>query len=1448
MSESAASPRDTPSFERVLAAFLQAVESGKKPDRAKLLRRFPHIAAELKAYFDNADRLDAIATPAPATALHTPTDLTTPPPPAFADYEILEKIAEGGMGVVYKAKQRSAKRFVALKMILPRPGMTDEDVTRFRQEAEAAAQRRHPHIVRIYDVGTMTGPDGNPRPYFTMDLIEGGSLSQSLKERQAAGVLEKTSLWAAEQRRVADMMATVARAVHFAHQHRILHRDLKPSNVLLDSECRPHLTDFGLAKRLEGGAGLTQTGAIVGTPGYLAPEQASNPKGVTTAADVYGLGAILYECLTGRPPFQAETPLDTVLQTLDHDPKPPSRLNPRAHADLETICLKCLAREPERRYRSAEAVADDLDRWREGRPILARRVGRLERAGLWCRRKPAVAGLMAAMLAVLLIGLGGAGAVWLWQRAEDQRMHADAARRKAEADELKTKLANTSLAVSLNEAEAEKQAEADARRKLAHASYLRQVSLAHREFQAGESARATALLRECPPEHRRWEWYHVYRLCNRSRLISNATAIKGSNISIWGLCFSLDGRWLAGIASDTANVKVWDASTGQETLTLKGRGDGVVSVCFSPDGQRVAAGNKDGTVEVWDRAAGQELLTLRGHAHHVRSVCFSPDGRRLASASADQSAKVWDAVAGQEILTLKGGFRSICFGPEGRQLACAPMNGPVTVWDVTTGQELLTLKKRSVFDVDKVCFSPDGWRLACAYHDENVTVWDIATGQEAYTLKDAGASVCFSPDSKRLASNFRAFDPTVKVWDAATGQETLTLTGHSGSVVRGMCFSPDGQRLAYVTEDRSVQQTRGRPTMAVWEARTEQEILSPEGHTGPITTMCFSSDGRRLASGSSGGTIMLLDASTGKETHTLQRDGGQMVLSVCFSPDGRRLASASNSLDPGFKVWDTATGRVVLTLKESGGSHPSVCFSPDGRYLATATGNFGDTAKVWDAATGQQTLTLKGHKGQMGLVKGVCFSPDGQRLAGACGDGTAKVWDAATGQEIVALKGHRLSPLTVCFSPDGKSLASACRDGIVKVWDLATEKETLTIKGHGSDVTSVCFSPDGRRLASASHFESVKVWDAATGKETLTFKGRGGFDCVCFSPDGRRLAGAGYADAKVWDATTGQEAFTFKGGRGRDLIAAPAVNDGDCACFSPDGRRLASAFPDGIVEVWDLTGGRGTLTLKRHGEGIHGICFSPDGRRLASASWDATVKIWDAGTGAETLTIKEQSSIRPICFSSDGRRLAGGTIDGTVKVWDASTGGQVLTLKGHRSGITSVCFSPDGRWLATALGNKAIKVWEASNGQETRTLKGHGNGSILSMCFSPDSQQLGFTSGVGILEVWDVSTGKEVFTVKDPTGTYGSLCFSPDGQRLATALRRSDERGANLPGEVKVWDTVTGQEALTLATGHAHEITCVQFSPDGKKLACASTNQIVKVWFAADEEEVARNEPSRAKP
>jgi WD40 repeat protein len=1137
-------PSTADPLDALLAEYVQQVEGGAVPDREALLARHPELAERLRAFFADFDRLDRqaadlklsadAATLAPGSA--------APPLPLgtlryFGDYELLEEIARGGMGVVYRARQVSLNRPVALKMILAGQLASAEDVRRFRTEAEAAGNLDHPNIVPIYEVGEHEG-----QHYFSMKVIDGASLAQQLRR------------FAKDPREAARLLAAVARAVHHAHQRGILHRDLKPGNILVGRRGEPHVSDFGLARRTEG-AGQTQSGAVVGTAEYMAPEQAAASKGLTTAVDTYALGAVLYAMLTGRPPFQSATTLDTLLQVLERDPVPPRALNPQAPRDLEVICLKCLSKEPGKRYPSAEALAEDLERWLRGEPIAARPAGQGERLWRWCRRNPAVAALTAAVAAALLLGAAVATVLAIHARAKAKEAYSEARRADEEAEEAGKQWARAER--EAKEAKRLAGAEQKARERAEIARHGFQMTAALRAWQQHDVAGAEAILDEVPPAFQRtWEYRHVRSLCRRK-----AMPLKGHMDGVLRVAYSPDGRHIVSGSAD-ATLKVWDAATGQGLLTLKGHTFLVTSVAYSPDGRRIVSGSWDKKLKVWNAGTGQDLLTLKGHRNSVSSVAYSPDGRRIVSGSEDQTLKVWDAATGRDLLTLKGhqdGVNSVGYSPDGRRIVSGSMDKTLKVWDAATGRDLLTLKGHQ----DGVCdvaYSPDGRRIVSGSFDGTLKVWDAGTGQALLTLKGHGngvTSVAYSPDGRRIVSG--SGDPTgshyrtLKVWDASTGQNLLSLKGHS-TFVTSVAYSPDGRRIVSGSHDR---------TLKVWDAGTGQDLLTLKGHTNRVNSVGYSPDGRRIASGSGD--------DTGRGDHTL-------------------------------KVWDGGTGQALLTFKGHSASVASVAYSPDGRRIVS--GSADHTLKVWDGGTGQALLTFKGHSA---WVASVAYSPDGRRIVSGSHDHTLKVWDAGTGEDLLTLKGHKDTVSSVAYSPDGRRIVSGCVDGTLKVWDAGTGQDLLTLKGDNGGVTSVAYSPDGRRIISGSQDRTPKVWDAGTGQVLLTLKGHTNWvNCVGYSPNGRRIiSGSKDQTLKVWDAGTGQDLLTLKGHTDEVLSVA----------YSPDGRRIVSGGADNTLKVWDAGTDQALLTLKGHRNSVSSVAFSTDGKRIFGRDKRGKVLAWDAASG-----------------------------------------------------------------------------------------------------------------------------------------------------------------------------------------------------------------------------------------
>jgi WD40 repeat protein/tetratricopeptide (TPR) repeat protein len=1019
------------------------------------------------------------------------------------------------MGVVYKARHLALDRLVALKMLLLGTHAGPDDLERFRTEAEAVARLRHSNIVQIHEVGECRG-----LPYFAMEFCPRGSLANGLDGTP----------W--EAKPAARLIETLARAMHAAHTAGIVHRDLKPGNVLLASDGAPKVTDFGLARRLDV-PGQTRTGAILGTPSYMPPEQAGGKgKEAGPAADVYSLGAILYELLTGRPPFKAATDLDTLLQVLADEPPAVRRLQPKVHRDLENVCHKCLDKDPRKRYATAEALAEDLRRFQAGEPVTARPVGLLRRAAKWARRRPAVAGLLTLVL--LVIAAGATGILWAYREAVQQRDRAEGETERVRQEKQRA------------DANADK-----ARREAQEAklqAYYAMIGRADAQLQAGDNKAAAGVLARVNEEFRGgWEYRHLARRTGGTPL-----ALAGAYGPI---CYSPDGSRLATGSSDNS-VRLWDSRTGEQVLVLRGHTKHITAMSYSPDGSRLATCSEDNSIRLWDPRTGRQGSVIRGRSDdsYPRSLCYSPDGTRLASGSWQGEVQVWDARTGQEIMVLEGypgTVDAVCYSPDGTRLASGSQGGEVRVCDAGTGRQVLVL--RDIGRVLSLGYSRDGTRLAVGTFDLTTRVLDGRTGAEVLTLRGHSrwvVWVCYSPDGSRIATT--ALDDTARVWDATTGAELFALHGARG----WGCYSPDGSRLAAVSAIDN--------TVRVWDARSGQQGLVIRGHSEDLNAVCYSPDGRRLATASYDRTARVWDARTGRQELVLRGHTGG-VLEVCYSPDGSRLATtAFVSNKPGeVRVWDAHSGREVLLVGCPKLSVPSACFSPDGSHLAIAVARVNPTVRVCEAATGIEVFALPGAHGP------VRYSPDGSQLATGFVDHSVRIWETRTGQPVAELRGYMGDLSSMCYSPDGCRIATASgkvnQPGEVRVWDTHTAQELLALRGHTGPVMGVSYSPDGTRLATGSEDGTARIWDARTGQEVLVLRGHAHYVAsVSFSPDGLRLATASYdTTVRVWDAHTGPPLL--------DQSPAPAET------ATPTGANADPALPqpsrpgdyDPWAEDWD---------------------------------------------------------------------------------------------------------------------------------------------------------------------------------------------------------------------------------------------------------------------------------------
>jgi WD40 repeat protein len=1020
---------------------------------------------------DPTDAQGASAEPgeAPTIAQSSATaSVSAPPAGIMPGYALLRELGRGGMGVVYEARQVSLGRVVALKMILAGGHAGQAALARFRTEAEAIARLQHPHIVQIHEIGEHDG-----LPFFSLEYCSGGSLAQKLSGTPM------------QPMDAAALIEPLARAMHAAHSKGVIHRDLKPANVLLVPLAAgesvgvkglgvPKITDFGLAKKLDE-AGHTGTGDVMGTPSYMAPEQAGGRLAeIGPACDTYALGAMLYECMTGRPPFRAATPLDTVLQVVTDEAVPVRRLNSLVPRDLETICHKCLHKEPAKRYATAAALADDLARFQRGEPIAARPVGHLERLMKWARRRPAAAALTAVSAAAIVAVVGGSlvfTALLADERDKARLLAEQETRARTKADD---QLARAELAL-----------------------YAGQLARANLEWDNNDVDVARYVLSQCPLRLRGPEFRYLYTRFNHrgQQLLTGhaslvtcvaygpdgkrlASADRNGIVRLWDMdkrtairdvnahaeqvnwvCFSADGKRLAS-ASDDATVKIWDSDTGAHVLTILGHKGRVPAVAFSPNGRLLASGGADRTIRLWDAEDGHPIAELPAHKGIVFAVDFNPDGTRLASASLDRTVKLWDTATQKLIHTLAGHTKlvmSVRFSRDGKRLASGSEDRTVKVWDAADGREVITLRGHTSF-VTRVTFSPDGRRLASGSEDHTIKVWELGTGRVLHTIRGVRGwitGLCYDQDGKCLASANGA-DGTVGLWDPENGQDARSLPGPHFRFGNGVFFSPDSTRLA----------TTDGFFLRVWDPRNGAPIFSRKMPQDPERPRVrFSHDGKHIAVARNNGSIELLDAATGNTVRTLAKKGA-VVHDLRFSSDRKHLISAGSQV----VTWEWETGRELRSFELA--KVWQLAVSPDGSRVAMIDAE-SKSAQMVDVTTQARGPTIVG----LAQFGGVCFSADGRRLALAEAGGPIQVRDAADGRLIATLTGHTGWAHGMSFSADGTRLASAGADNTVKIWDVESGQDLLTLRGHKANAVAVALSPDGNYIASADVEGNIRIWD-----------------------------------------------------------------------------------------------------------------------------------------------------------------------------------------------------------------------------------------------------------------------------------------------------------------------------------------------------------------------------------
>ncbi len=1077
----------------------------------------------------------------------------------LGSYEIIGEIARGGMGIVFRARQKRPDRIVALKVIAVGELATPRMVERFKTEAEAAARLDHPHIVPIYEVGHEAGWH-----YFSMRLIDGCTLAEKVRSEplhpQAAVAL----------------MIKVSQAVEHAHQRGVLHRDLKPNNILLDGNGEPHLTDFGLAKMVESRVELTMSNVVLGTPAYMAPEQATGgTRDITVSADIYGLGAVLYELLTGRPPFVAATPHALLRQVVEDDPVPPSHINrarrkssllravkalpDKRHGvdqilassaaantlltDLDAICLKCLEKDPARRYHSTEQLVEDLERASRGETISAKASTATQRLRKWVRRNPAPA--VAVSIAFLALIVITAGSLLFSIRLNRSRAVAEG---KAHENlvQLIRQHTRESATYAMN---------GDALTSLPYLVAALELSKAAPEFASGLRRRIGLITDWSPRTVRAWDaggnpialrfsadgehliatvkdsYPRIWRIRDNTPLLGpDATAKPGNLISAIP---SPNGNLILEISKETPFARVRDYA--KETVLPLALDGPLNTGAFSGDGKIVVTAGR--TVRVWNSfdgsAAGPEIPMKAFYA------VLSGKGDKLLLVQDAKEASLWESSSGRPVgapiaARHAGEFAALTFNDQGTRVFVSNIEEAL-VMRVKDFTPEYALKHPGI--LFQAVFSPDRDFFATASLRGGAEVWDLALGNPTprQILHENGAfAVTFSPDGQAVASG--GFDYRLRVSRSPDLRPLAPSLPHT-ALVGAAAFSPDGRLLASGSAEGTVRLWDlsggglsllgiGRDTPPIFNplgtafamalTNSEWQIFHLEGstiRTGPVVTgagtdlLAWGTKGS-LALADASGVIRIFDSKTGEQKREVIAPGS--VRAYEFGPDESYLAvSATPKWVGTISLMDE---RATALAQYHGRACTVLRLSPDGTRLVTADQGSWD---LWDRTTGKIISSGDNSKGR---VNNIQFSPDGRRFIIGFLDfnidpAEALMFDSKSGQRVGHPMQHGDGVQGVVYSPDGKRVATPGQDNSVRLWSAEDGSPAAPAMHHDFAVRLAAFSPDGKYLATGA--SDLRFWDAATGELMAPPLNFAYMTAVSFSPDGHKIV-FGARGGSVW--------------------------------------------------------------------------------------------------------------------------------------------------------------------------------------------------------------------------------------------------------------------------------------------------------------------------------------------
>ncbi|MEX2307121.1 MAG: protein kinase [Pirellulales bacterium] len=1386
-----------------------------------------------------------------------------PPPKTLAevpDYELLDIIGEGGMGVVYAAHQSSIARTVAVKMLKPSAKIREDQRDKFISEAVVTGELDHPNIVPIYDLGA----NDEGALFYSMKRVRGTPWDKVIQQKQLDENL--------------SILLRVADAVAFAHAGGVIHRDLKPENVMLGDYGEVLVMDWGLARitpEFAHADAVFQPDSLGGTPAYMAPEMARGPvENIDKTSDIYLLGAILYEIIGGQPPHSGRDVMQCLMAATQN------RIDPiRYDGELKDLALKAMATRQEDRYQTVkefqEAVRtyqshseslvltahanQNLHKARASNDyqLFARALyGFQESLTLWDGNGRARALLTETKrdyakcaldkgdfdLAASLLDPTDGEHQALLKQVEAGRAERDARQRRlrlakravaalvaivvvtitvayfqvsAARDEA-VHQKDVAVVAQKGEATARQQAERDRdAATLAKAEEEKARKLADERRTAAELAQKNEALarqeeekqRKAAEEAKQREEYEAYVA---------QIGLAAAKINDNAYDFALDL-----LDASKPELRNWEwgrlvhlSQLGAGSHELGGPVD---AVAYSPDGQSFVTGDFAGQVTVRDARTGKVRFQVP-HGQYVLSVAYSPDGRQIASGSSDKTIKILDAASGKEIMTLPGhadGVLTVRYSPDGRQLLSGSYDNTARLWDLASRRMLQELKGHTWW-VWSAEFSPDARRIVTAGQDGKAIVWQ---------KQGAGSG-------EQGAENTQGYSRLTE------------FTGHDGAVYSAK-FSPDGKlvatggydkRLMIWSPDEVQPVDIGRRLDRQPDPKPNYQILS--AHDGPVRSVAFSPNGQLVLTGSEDNTIRIWDVAAGKAVKTL-RGHGSGVRACAFSPDGEWVLSGGD--DQRARLWNMQGYQEVRVLHATvfSGHEDAVLaarFSRDGRHIVTASRD--RTASLWDAATGKPLRRFE--EGHEFLVSGAAFFLDGLHLATGAGDNSVRIWNLTAGTEEVLLSPTgRIGTLAV--SPDGNWVATGSTGTEIKIWNARTGELAATLSGHTAEISALAFSPTGESLASGGNRGRVRLWRHADrgGTSAWTFEHEleghsGSITGLRFTPDGRRLITAsGDRTCGQWDVASGEEL--------RQLVLKHPewVTSLD---ISADGTMALTTCDDGVARLWQLADATQLAAVQSPGKPFNSVGFSPDSTTaVLTSAEDKRVRLWDLSTAlaANNTTTSEQlgepfldfnatgGEVWAAKFAPDGRHVL--TIGGNdAQLWNLESRRPVVRYSPHGA-VASAAVSPDGRLVATGSWDHSAKIWDAATGRAIRKLDGGHAGYINSVEFSQDGRELLTASDDGTARLWDVESGKPSgIVLRGHTARVLAATYSPDGMRVLTV---SGDKTA------RIWDRTSGKVLHTLS-GHRWAVLSGQFSPDGKRVITGSQDETAKIWDATTGKEL----------